>query len=555
VTLSHPLSNLTVKNKFMNRIKLLILLLTILSVVPSAVFGRFRPHPETASVYQFSVPVGNRIAYLWLPEKCQYVRGLIISYENMLERNWLESPVVRKAATQENLGIIWLADGKPTNITWETKPDAIESLQQMFNDLAKEAGYSEIENAPLIVMGHSWNGRLAWTYPSANPDRVIASMPIRTYPMPDTLAFSGIPLCYIVGETTELPQFNDGRPGDRDFYWPIVRQTAVALRTNNENNLIGVATNPGGNHTDWNENQSELVALFIRKACQYRLSGQKPANGKVTLKTISKESGWLTDTDGMEPDRIEPAPYSSYKGDAKKAYWFFDEEMARAVVKFCGDRKKREKQMPTFVQDGKILTVKKSGYVEIPFKPENDGITFGVDGGFLAEVPEGLIDAGAKLNHAPANFSFSVNSGSAYQTSKNTFQIQFDRQAFRTPLIQVIQEGNKQFRRALQPGKLNILAKNKDGKPQQITFPEIADQKFGIKQLKLNATSDAGMQVRYYIKAGPAVVKGDKLVFTTLPPRTKFPVKVTVVAWQYGRTVEPKVQTAEPIERSFWIIK
>ena len=425
----------------------------------------------------------------------------------------------------------------------------------MFAVLAIESGYAEIENAPLIVMGHSWNGRVAWTYPNANPNRVIASIPIRTYPMPDTLAFSGIPLCYIVGETTELPRYNDGRPGDRDFYWPIVRQTATALRTNNENNLIGVVTDPGGNHTDWNDHQSKFVALFIRKACDHRLTDHKPVNGKVTLKPIAKESGWLTDTGGMEPDRFGPAPYNEYKGVAKNAYWFFDEEMARAAVRFCGDRKKREKQMPTFAQDGKILPVTKSGYVEIPFKPENDGISFSLDGGFLDEIPESLIDAGTKLNHAPTNFSFSVNSGSAYQTGKNTFRLQFDRQAFRTPLIQVIQEGNEQFRRALQPGKLNIKAKNTEGKSQKITFPEIGDKKYGVKQLKLEANSDAGMQVRYYVKAGPAVVKGDKLVFTALPPRTKFPVKVTVVACQYGRSTDPKIKTADPVEQGFSIEK
>ena len=539
----------------MKRFKFLLMILTISQIISPSVFGRYNTHPETASVYQFSVPVGNRTAYLWLPEKCQYLRGMIISYENMLERNWLESPVVRKTAAQENLGIIWLADGKPTDITWETKPEAVESLQQMFADLAKESGYSEIENAPLIVTGHSWNGRLAWTYPNANPDRVIATIPIRTYPMPDTLAFSGIPLCYIVGETTELPQYNDGRPGDRDFYWPIVRQTAVALRTNNENNLIGVVTNPGGNHTDWNENQSEFVALFIRKACQYRLPNQKPANGKVRLNPIEKKSGWLTDTGGMEPDHFDPAFYSLYKGDPKKAYWFFDEEMARAAVKFCGDRKKREKQMPTFVQDGKILPVTKSGYVDIPFKPENDGKTFKLDGGFLTEVPDGLVDSGTKLNHAPAKFSYSVTCGPVYQVGENTFQIRFDRQAFKTPTIQLIQDGNEQFRRALQPGKLTIQAKNSVGKPQLITFPQIAEQKFGVKGLKLNASSDSGLSVHYYVKTGPAVVANNKLIFTGIPPRSKFPVKVTVVAWQYGRTIESQVQTAEPVEQIFLITK
>jgi hypothetical protein len=537
----------------MIRVKFILVIFSL--ILSSAVFGKFRPHPEAASVYQFSVPVGNRTAYLWIPENCRYVRGLIIAYENMLERNWLESPVVRKTAERENLGIIWLADGKPTNITWESKPDAVESLQQMFADLAKESGYAEIENAPLIVTGHSWNGRIAWTYANANPSRIIASVPIRTYPLPDSLSFSGIPLCYIVGETTELPQYNDGRPGDRDFYWPVVLQTVVALRTSNEDNLIGVVTDPGGTHTDWNERQSEFLSLFIRKACQYRLPNQKPIDGKVVLKPIAKESGWLTDTGGMEPDKFNPASYQQYKGDPKKAYWFSDKEMALAAVKFCGDRKKREKQMSTIIQNGKIFPVLKSGYAEIPFTPENDGEKFRLDGDFLTEVPDGLVDAGAKLSHAQSKFSFSVTCGPVYQLSENTFQIRFDRQAFRTPVIQVIQEGNEQFCRALQPGKIMIQSKNMEGKPQLILFPKVENQKVGIKELKLNATSDAGLPVHYFVKAGPAVVKGDRLILTPIPPRSKYPVKVTVVAWHWGRTIEPKIQTAEQVEQSFLILK
>ena len=59
--------------------------------------------------------------------------------------------------------------------------------------------------------------------------------------------------------------------------------------------------------------------------------------------------------------------------------------------------------------------------------------------------------------------------------------------------------------------------------------------------------------VCYYVKEGPAEIKGDKLVLTKIPPRAKFPVKVTVVAWQYGRSGEPQVQTAEAVEQSFYI--
>jgi len=41
----------------------------------------------------------------------------------------------------------------------------------------------------------------------------------------------------------------------------------------------------------------------------------------------------------------------------------------------------------------------------------------------------------------------------------------------------------------------------------------------------------------------------------TATPRAKFPVKVTVVAWQYGRVLEPKLKTAEPVEQTFSIVK
>ena len=79
--------------------------------------------------------------------------------------------------------------------------------------------------------------------------------------------------------------------------------------------------------------------------------------------------------------------------------------------------------------------------------------------------------------------------------------------------------------------------------------------KVGTKSVKLSATSDAGVPVHYFIREGPAEIDGDGFKFTAIPSRAKFPVKVTVVAWQYGRSIEPKLQTAEPVERTFLMIK
>jgi hypothetical protein len=48
---------------------------------------------------------------------------------------------------------------------------------------------------------------------------------------------------------------------------------------------------------------------------------------------------------------------------------------------------------------------------------------------------------------------------------------------------------------------------------------------------------------------------GDVLKFKAIPPRAKFPMKVTVVAWQYGHAAEPKLKSAVPVERTFNIVK
>ena len=62
------------------------------------------------------------------------------------------------------------------------------------------------------------------------------------------------------------------------------------------------------------------------------------------------------------------------------------------------------------------------------------------------------------------------------------------------------------------------------------------------------------MPVHYYVREGPAEVSEDGvLTFTALPRRARFPIEVTVVAWQWGRAGEPKLQSAQPVERRFLI--
>jgi hypothetical protein len=56
------------------------------------------------------------------------------------------------------------------------------------------------------------------------------------------------------------------------------------------------------------------------------------------------------------------------------------------------------------------------------------------------------------------------------------------------------------------------------------------------------------------VREGPAQIDRDVLRFTPIPPRSRFPVEVTVVAWQWGRSAAPKLKAATAVERTFSIV-
>ena len=70
-----------------------------------------------------------------------------------------------------------------------------------------------------------------------------------------------------------------------------------------------------------------------------------------------------------------------------------------------------------------------------------------------------------------------------------------------------------------------------------------------MKSLALRATSDAGLPVQFYVVSGPVKLAEDNatLEFLPVPPRAKFPVRVVIGAYQWGRISGEKVRTAGPV--------
>lgn len=193
------------------------------------------------------------------------------------------------------------------------------------------------------------------------------------------------------------------------------------------------------------------------------------------------------------------------------------------------------------------------GYSE-DSKLEADGITFHLKAVCTDSLRTKLSD-----EHADATPIISRICGPVEKVNDTTFIVSFYRMGMNNPrrtgdiCLLASQTGDRKYKSAVQEVSIRIPYRNTEGQRQYILFPGLPDVKAESGSLSLKATSDCGLPVSYYIKEGPAEIEGDQIVFTPIPPRSKFPVKVTVVAWQYG--IAGKVQTAEPVERNFYILK
>lgn len=508
------------------------------------------------SVYQYAVDVGSKKAYLWIPPQSKQVKGIIISFDNLLERNWMEDPIIRQCAKKNNLALVLVKLSKD-GLTPDLNDNQPQTLVRMLKNMAEISGYAELEYAPLIPIDHSVHGVFTWNIAKLFPQRTIAAIPVKAEPFPPGLNVSGIPFCYIIGENDEWQPKRSSKPWQRNLIWAVIRHSAIKLRKQNPNNLVSVITDPGGGHLDWSDKLSIFLALYIEKACKYRLPYHIPKRAIPNLKKINPTSGWLTDTAELDHDHFKPAPFQSYKGNPQNAYWFFDQQTALAAATFAGDRIARKPQMLTFTQNGRVLPLAKQGFVDLQYAPQQDGIAFSVHGDFFAAIPPGLIGAGTKLSHANGKIRFRLISGPAIQTGTNQFKIQLSRSAPQAGDIWIQEEhpGNAEYKHAVQPGRIKLPTGQTMGKPQQITFPGIPNQKAGHGPIKSSATSSSGLPVSYYVAYGPAIIQNNKLILTQIPCKSKYPIKVLVVAYQLGHTAQPTYQSAIPVAQHFNVSK
>jgi len=523
-----------------------------------------------AADWQWSVPIVSATssetndhprAFLWVPPDCKQLRGVVIGQHNMEEEPILEHSRFRAAMSELGFAEIWVTP--PLDLFFRFDQGSGEHFNEMMKALAAESGYSELEFVPVALIGHSAAASSPWNYAAWNPSRTICALSVsgqwpyyKDQNTPDwgTRTVDGVPGLVSMGE-----------------YENALTRADVGLSQRQEHPMtaLSMLAEPGAGHFDVSDAKVEYLAFYLKKAAQYRLPETVPLDRPTELKPIDPtKNGWLADRWRKdEPPKAPAAPVGKYTGDAKDAFWFFDEEHAKATEALEAKYRGKKYQLTAYVQDGKVVEQDPNLHfrVRLKFLPLEDGMSFKLSGTFLDTAPEGVwLPAGSPVGHATSGGPVVISkvNGPAVQTGPDTWSIRFYRMGMdnvkRSNAISFLAShpGDEEYRRTVQQSVLTFPLRNTVGAEQRITFDKIPDQKLANHSIKLEATSDANVPVYFYVREGPAELDNNNtLTFTSIPPRAKLPMKITVVGWQWGRSVDPKLKTAEPVEQTFFLTR
>jgi len=523
-----------------------------------------------AAVFQYTVPVatsqGESAAYLWVPPEAKQVRGVVMGGMTLMEREFAKDERIRQACVEQQLAIVFLKCGLGS-----------ADLQKVLDDLAKVSGCRELSVAPLLFVGHSAGGPQAKACAVKMASRCFGLVQYRGgLPGGSDSVPPGVPALMMVGQFDEFGGTMRDENGRET--WEGGRDAIAAFRAQDERHLASIVVEPGAGHFAWSDRNAAYLALFLRKAAQARIpdwpldaGSQRMLGNRISERTwvqckeVDHRSGWLTDLSIKTKGEFEPAPYEHYRGGKTKAAWHFDKEMAEATIAYhTGGLGKKDQFIqwsdPYWVDAGARFFFAQLQWV-------GDGQTFEVHPAYANAYPSQRQgkgprwpQAGQPVGHSSAPIRVRQVSGPVAATGPNTFRMHYDGLAPATEGSRVTflaySVGDAEYRYTEQVGMMpRGFAGLKSGKEQTIAFPPLGNLKADSGPVELEATSDSGLPVEYYVAYGPATTVDGKLKIAELPARATFPITVKVVAYQFGSGVEPLVKTATPVDRTIQIQK
>jgi hypothetical protein len=508
-----------------------------------------------AEVYQFSAPArdarGEEIrAFLWVPPEADRLRGALVGGLTLMEPEFARDPLIRAACAGEKLAIVYFSPALDAEFDDVGKGSG-RLLQKALDDLGEVSGYRELSAAPLFPFGHSVGSIFAARVVAWRPERCFGALAFKGgLPVAEGSSIAGVPILVVKGQFEE---FGPGPSGvlrefeDRETSWKGMREILEGLRKKDPRHLIAYLVEPGATHFAWSERLAPYAAGFIRRAARARIPDWPiDAREPVRCRDIDPSSGALTSVEvGKE---AAAAPWNGYAGDRTRTFWHFDAELAKLADALHADLLGRKPQFVTFADPVSRQPIFTGHDLRLRLRPHWVGPdTFRVAGTFLDRAPDKYPKLEGPAGHGEGPIRFRAFAGAVEQTAPDTFRMGDDgRGRIRADILAyALDDGT--FRYAEQQGRVNLPEKLTAGRAQAIAFPPAGPLVIGGSPVRLGASSDAGLPVRYCVESGPAVIEGDALRVAEVPRRARFPLPVSVLAYQYGSAVEPLVRSAEPV--------
>ncbi len=503
-------------------------------------------------------------AFLWIPENCRKLRGLLILCSNVPEHMLVGHPAIRAVCAANDLGIAFFPKSFYNFKSKSSDPNQIAFLQQILDGLAKTSGYEEVATVPWLPIGESGHLLMVDALTETAPDRCLAGIWLKNNHT--TSKNWQTPSLVIFGSAQEWSQDK----ADYRTLWNNVGGAYSSILNGRKNHpewpLTYLIDGTSG-HFDCSERLTQFVAKYIGQIAKARL----PADGGTALRPVVLDSGFLADLPVPGHENHPATACKDTPAEARALPWFFDRASAEEAQSVARINWSAESQLPAYADGhGSVFPFLFNGitWMELnhlkPTDPpgntppmtletEADGITFTVKGVLLDKLPDNFKNAGEPLARTPGEPTAEWMCGCVEPLGGNRFRLALDR-TWPSPIyIALRQPGSATVRAVVQPGQIGRDA-NTEGTPQKIAFEHLGDVKAGTTSVPLSATADSGLPVGYFVVVGPAVVKDGKLVFTSIPPRAKLPITVTVAAWQWGRYAEPKIKRADIVQQSFVIL-
>lgn len=488
--------------------------------------------------------ISSPTTYLWIPENCEKVRGLLVMGQNVPEQMLSSHPLIRKICEEESLGIVyscpsWLRFPKPND-----PKEHSDFFKEIVSSLAEVSGYREVASVPWLPIGESGHLILVDNLIEGAPERCIAGIFVKNpHVAPKNRT---VPQLTIFGTAQEWDQDKTDIRSNWNKMEPV--KGLFKQRADHPDWALSLVVDGHSGHFECSEKIVAVIARYIRSATKARLGGE-------SLKRISMDNGWIADLALPGHQALPPKRFVDASPDEQHLPWFFDLDAALEAQNTSRINWEAQTQMVGFAgEDGEILPFSFRGVPwDLPVHYEEDGITFSFKAQQLDKLPTHFVGADSVLAQTENKPVIEWMCGPFIPLGAGRFQLAMDRTFPIANYVCIRTKGNSNVREIVTPGGFNIEAR-KEGLDQSIDFEKISDVVAGTSSLDLKAKATSGLPVRFFVKSGPAAVSECRLSFTKIPPGSRYPIEVTVCAWQWGRDRGEKIKSAPTASQTFRIL-